>query len=237
MNQTSLPGDKSPWGSLARVAGAVIFLLLGCQSIQQPTEKGPLYTHRASMQITIGNRTFDGMAVSTLVPMDISIVSQAALDLLRITTCHRDFTVEKVDKGWFGGSGHKYVFKYIPTDTEKASVCPMYIQAISKDLVTDWGYIAFLTDEKLGAQMDCNGAGARFDGVSVCQTKAGLDQVIRFDRPVIFAADPACQITQRTPKEYVVRGSQGFCYAEFTDKTVWHRLILLGYDSVLVRGQ
>lgn len=188
------------------------------------------------MQITVDGKSFDGMAVTKLDgPKDITIVSQAALDLLRITSCHRDFTIEKVDEGWFGGSGHQYVYHYDPTEKEIKSVCPLYIEAYSKDLITDWGYVVFRTDETLPASMDCNGTKWKFSGVSVCQTKSGLDQILRFDVPVKFEADPACKITQSNEKEFIIRGELGFCYAEFSDGKIWHRLILLGYDQVLVR--
>lgn len=211
--------------------------LVGCASTQQITIDPPLYKYRANMQISVDGQTFDGMGVASQGTKDISIVSQAALDLLRITTCHRDFTVEKVDQGWFGGSGKKYTYHFQPTEKEMNSVCPMYIQAISKESVTDWGYLAFRTDEKMQATMDCNGTQTRNWGISVCQTKSGLDQIIRFDQPVKFAAEPECHVTQTTPQEFVVRGTDGFCLAEFTDGKIWHRLILLGYQSVLIRGQ
>lgn len=203
----------------------------------QVTEKPPLYQYRANMKISVDGKTFDGMGVTTIGVKDITFVSQAALDLLRITTCHRDFSIEKVDKGWFGGSGHTFVYHYEPTEKERAGVCPMYVQAISKDSVTDWGYLAFRTDETLPAKMDCNGTAWTFAGISVCQTKSGLDQIIRFDHPVKYVSDPACQLKPITDQEYMVRGNPGFCYAEFSDGKAWHRLILLGYQSVLIRGQ
>lgn len=211
-------------------------LLTGCASTQQPTTSGPLYKYRANMQITVDGKAFDGMAVTALGEKDISIVSQAALNLLRITTCHRDFSVEKVDKGWFGGASKTFTYHYKPTLEESQGVCPMYIQAVSKDLVTDWGYLYFRTDETLPAQMDCNGTSWSFSGTSVCQTKAGLDQAIRFDHAVKYEADAACKITAVSDKEFKIRGSLGFCYAEFSDGKAWHRMILLGYDTVLVRG-
>lgn len=211
--------------------------MVNCSSTQQLTVETPLYKNRASMKITVDGITYDGMAVGKLDgPKKIQLISQAALDLLRITTCHRDFSVEKVDKGWFGGSGHLYTYEYHPTDVEKSKVCPMYIQAFSKDRVTDWGFIAFRTDETIPAEMQCNGWWWKSDGISVCQTKAGLDQKIKFDRDVLYEAEPSCSITAKSKREFVVRGSMGFCYAEFSDGKEWHRLILLGYDSVLIRG-
>src|SRR5260221_298860 len=121
---------------------------VGCVSTQQVTTSAPLYKNRANMEITVDGTTFDWMGVTLLNgPKDIDIVSQAALDLLRTTTCHRDFSIEKVDSVWFCGSCKHYVYHYEPTETEKASVCPMYIQAFSKDSVTDWGYLAFRTTE------------------------------------------------------------------------------------------
>lgn len=214
----------------------LLFLLAGCASTQQITTEAPLYKYRANMQISVDGVDFDGMGVTAIGVKDIGIVSQAALDLLRITTCHRDFTVEKVDKGWFGGSGHQYVYHYEPTEKERSGMCPIYFQAFSKDRVTDWGYLAFRSTETLPGHIDCNGVPTKFAGISVCQTKAGLDQILTFDRDVKFAADANCKITQQTPRKYSVRGNMGFCYAEFSDGNIWHRLILLGYDTVLVRG-
>lgn len=211
--------------------------LISCASGMQQTTDAPLYKYRANIQITVDNVEFDGMGVTGLTgPKDIALVSQARLDLLKINTCHRDFTIEKVDKGWFGGSGKKYTYHYVPTEKEKSRVCSMYIQSFDKKGITDWGYLAFRTDETLPAVMECNGRSQRYAGISICQTMAGLDQSLTFDRDVEFEADANCSVKVETKRKYTIRGTKGFCLAEFSDGKEWHRMILLGYEKNLIRG-
>lgn len=210
--------------------------LFGCVSTAQITTEVPLYKYRADMRITIDGVTSTGMAIGEIGTKDIAIVSQAPLDLLRITTCHRDFTIQKVDQGWFGGSGKSYTYHYEPSDEERDGTCPLYIEAYSKDLVTDWGFVVFRNNENLTAIVECNGSTASYRGVSVCQVKAGLNQVVRFNQVVKFAAEKSCHVETKDNKEFVIKGDMGFCRMEFSPEgVIFHRFIMLGYDKVLIR--
>lgn len=219
------------------------FLFCGCSSVAQKATRLPLWTYKADIEISVDGKTFDGMAVTKLDgAKSISIRSKARLDLLAISSCHREFTEERVDykEGWFGiggASAKSYVYEFAPTNIEKEAYCPLYIQAFDKNGVAAWGYVAFRTIENLPARTECNGVGWRFSGISVCQTRAGFEQAISFDRAVKIASNELCKIEAKSDREFRVRSGKGFCLATFTDGVERHRLVLLGYDEILIRGE
>jgi len=237
------------WLSMVLFALCIIAITLtfftGCLSLktQQFTDKVPLYQYKPDILITVDGQTFDGMAVTLLNgPKDIQITSKAKLDLLMISSCHRNFTVERVGyKGnWFGvggASAKTFTYHYAPTTIEKEGFCPLYIQAFDKSGITAWGYMAFRTEEALPAKTECNGTGWKFSGVSVCSSRAEFEQAVSFDRPVKFEVSDLCKITEKPGNSFRLRTQKGFCYATFTDGTDLHRVVLLGYDEALIRGE
>lgn len=190
------------------------------------------------MQITVDGTTFDGMAVTILGEKDVDLVSKAPLNYLAIDSCAREFVIQNVDQDWFGGVGKSYTYHFTPSKYESNFPCPLYIQAIGADGVAAWGYLFWRTDENLPAHFDCNGNRISFKGASVCQTKSGIRQEIFFDHEVTHAESDLCDVAvdSKTPNAFIVATkANGFCYASFTDGKYWHRMILLGYDSVLIR--
>lgn len=226
------------------VIGIVLTFFVGCSLLQkgQPATRLPLWTYKADISITLDGQTFDGMAVTTVGAKSIQLKSKAKLDLLLISSCHREFSQERVDyeKGWFGlgGSSAKvYTYSYTPTQIEKESFCPLYIQAFDRSGIAAWGYVAMRTVEALPSQTHCNGRTWKFSGISVCQSRKGFEQGISFDVPVRYASNDLCQITAKSDRDFRVRvKGMGFCEATFTDGKNKHRLVLLGYDEVLVRA-
>lgn len=242
------------------ILGIMATVLTGCVSGQLAT-KDPLYRYRADMKITVDGVKFDGMGVTTLDgPKTITIKSKARLDLLKISSCHREFVKEKIDyeKGWFGLGGKSaidYTFVYEPQPIEKEFHCPLYIEAFQQSDLTRigtmaaWGYLAFRTKnnegiyrENLPATMECNGGAKTFKGISACQARAGMEQAISFDEPISeYLGNSLCKITKVNEKEFRVRSDVGFCQATFRGTTFQgkkrraHRLVLLGYEDILVR--
>lgn len=201
---------------------------------------GPLWNNRADLQITLDGKQFDGMAETKLSgPVEVKLVSNVPMDRLQITSCSRQDVFENVDAGWFGGSGKTFTYTYAPSAIELKGVCPLYIEIYSKADLTAWGFVAFKTDEKLPAKVACNGIDWSFSGMSICQTKAGLEQAMSFSKPVDFEAEETCTMVQdpKDKSKFTMRPQKGFCRATFTDGVDWHRLIMLGYDQVLVRVQ
>lgn len=219
-----------------------VWCLVGCQTIQQPL-KTPLYQYRADIQISTEDHSdaWDGIGVTNKLEQEIGIESKAPLNYLRISSCARDNVIQNVDKNWFGGVGHEYHYPFKANRYESTGACPLYIEAVGKNGVAAWGYLFFRTNEKLPATMDCNGSHWSFkDGASVCQTKSGTRQEIFFSKPVKYEASSLCEISPdpTAPNAYIVATSEvGFCYATFTDGVDFHRMVLLGYDQVLVRDE
>jgi hypothetical protein len=216
-------------------------LLAACSTAQQKVDEGALYQYRADIDIAVDGRTFKGMGV-TLLDRDKSITftSRAPLDVITISSCHRQEVYEKEAKDWKGDAGFVLPYVYDANDIEKDGVCPIYVKALSENGLAAWGYLAFRSPSEayFPAHIDCNGAGTTFAGVSVCQTKAGLRQRIEFDRDVKFTAEPACHIDALSARAFDLSSDLGFCYATFIDEKTrsFHYLILLGYDKVFVRG-
>lgn len=225
------------------VLGMLATVFVGCASPSQKATKLPLWTYKADIQISVDGKTFDGMAVTKLDGVKtITIRSKAKLDLLTISSCHREFTQERVDykSGWFGlggSSASKYTYTFDPTDIEKEAYCPLYIQAFQVSGLAAWGYISFRTTENLPARTECNGTPWKFAGISVCQSRSGFEQAITFDRPVKFRANEFCKVEARSDRDFRVRAGKGFCRAVFSDGKDTHRLDMLGYDEILVRGE
>jgi hypothetical protein len=222
--------------------------LTGCASLpdwketflgqaNQKTEKPPLYKYRADMQITVGGKKFDGVAVADLnyARNKIELESRVKMDRLEIMSCRRHQVFENVGGGWFSSSGTKMSYEYVPNNGESEAGCPVYFQAFAKNLLTSWGMIFFRTSETLLADVGCNGEQETFKGVSICQTKAGLKQSFAFAQPVNFELGETCAAANPSDRLIEIAPKLGFCEATFDDGRNFHRLILLGYESVLVR--
>lgn len=219
---------------------AICFFLSSCTSLQDKTvdSKSPLYKYKADIAITINDQTTDGMAVTNLVPNQIiKIVSKAKLDLLIISSCQRFETYEKVDKNWFGGVGKEFKYTYTPTETELNDKCPLYFQAFDKSGLTAWGYVAFKTDDKLKAKVECNGKTIQSVGFTLCQSKNGFEQSIMFDTPIKYFRESACNLEKISDYKFKIVPGVGFCNATFDDGTNTHQITFLGFEEAMVRGE
>lgn len=213
--------------------------LAGCIS-PQPKITPPLYNYKADIKITVDGSTFDGMAVTKIGEKDIEINSEAELNYLLIDSCGRETVIQNVKKGWFGGTGKSYTYHFVPTDYETKNACPLYIQALASNGIVAWGYLFWRTEEALPSQVDCNGERWHFKGATVCQTKTGIRQEIFFDKQVRYEPSSLCTIKEdpNNKNAFIVENkANGFCYVTFTDGALIHRLVLLGYDMVLVRDR
>jgi len=213
----------------------VAAFFLSCAGAQK-TERAPLYRYKADILFEINGLKSSGMVVVPLTDLvKIKMRSKARLDLLMISSCHRTYTIEKVDEGWFGGAAKEFVYEYRPTEIEKSGFCPVYFQAFDKNGITAWGMLAFKTTETLKATLQCSGTVSENVGVSICQAKSGLTQGIKFSQRPKFIGNDKCEIKESGLNAFEVRANSGFCNATFMLNKEIHRLVLLGFDEVLVR--
>lgn len=219
----------------AALPGAIDVIKGTANEVNQP---GDLYRYRGELIITVNGNVFEGMAVTNLVgTTTIHIESKFSLDRIQFTSCGRQDVIRDFNNSWFSKS-KVYDYYYTPDTKELGGQCPLYIEAFNKSSLAAWGYVAFIKDESFPARMECNGMSWQFSGYSVCQTRAGLDQSISFDSPVVdFSADPICKMKQIDKFNFDLRPGLGMCNAAFYDGANWHLLNLLGYSRVLVQGE
>lgn len=231
---------------------AFVLFICGCASIpSQPAsdalsaaQKGVVYKY--DMTGTVNGTQFDGVGVIPYAEKyNMQFVSRVDVDLISISSCHRDWTAESVAKlGWFQ-SKKGYSYEYDPSlGIENQGSCLVRIGAYNRDKGQNvWGIIDFENPSRtLPATSYCNGNVQQFSGVSICQSKVGLIQRLVFDSPVIQdtkALDPKCQMNSKDQKVWEYQLPVGECVIEFKETVPpyrLHRHSTVAYTDVLIRG-
>lgn len=223
-------------------------LITGCQmapaSGQVATaHEGVVYKY--DMHGTVNGVSFDGVGV---IPYSdaykMHIESLVDVDLISITSCHRDFSAESAIKiGWFKTKrGYDYDFNPAP-GIENEGSCLVRTTSLNKDKgLNAWGIVDFETPgETLPATSYCNGRVDKTNGVSICQTRAGLIQKISFEVPVRLSAliESRCQMSSSDNKNWVYKLQSGECviaFQEIDGKKRFHRHTTVAYTDIFVRG-
>lgn len=208
---------------------AILFLLPAC--VTQPLSVDSIY--RKDLMIKHGKMQYSGVAVLEKdYRYDLTFVFPKKPSKVVISTCHRYEVFENP------GSALKYTY-FPEKGIEQDELCLFEIGAFDANGQHAWGMIDFKspTETMLGA-LSCNGVGvAPFEGVSVCQSKAKLIQGISFFEPVKSAASEGCPAPQTADgKSFIIETSRGKCLYVFKGGEALHRLIMFGYDDVIIRG-
>jgi hypothetical protein len=221
-------------------------LHFGCASLVHQ-ELDPKLHYKRDIRIKVGDQEFEGAGVLPRADSyKIEIKAKGKLDLLTISSCHREFSAEKVSGGIFSdGRSYKYEYRPVP-GIEDTRMCPLdiggYEEAKGRH---SWAFIDFVTKEAtLQASVLCNGALQPPGVVTVCQSKAGLIQVIRFPVPVVVSPDPGCELgdkehpatTDNMTFEFPIRLGKCVYLFKARDRQI-HRHTAIGYESILIRGE
>lgn len=231
------------------ILGSLIFLT-GCSGVPITQSLNPDTFYRRDMLLEVDGAKSEGTIVVT--PRDkhhFKIKAPGQLDLFTLETCHRDWTKERAWKVetkrrlfWKRKIEKKQEveFTYIPTDLEKG-YCPIKLGGYDKaNGRHSWAFIDFYTPEAtLEAVVQCNGEQLKSPGVSVCQSRKGLHQVISF--PVVVKVNPSsgCSLGKTEGKTFKFNMARGRCVYAFGEKEGAkrvHRLTTLGYESILIRS-
>jgi hypothetical protein len=200
----------------------------------------PLYTYRADVEIKHGDNNFIGVAdmdLGAVIPL--TFTSKVPMYFLTITTCSRHQVFSRVGKSWFGKDGQKLEFVYTPNEIEKKGNCPLYIEVFDSKGSAAWGIINFRTNETLNATASCNGEYKVTQGLTTCQTKAGLIQSLNFHKQIErFTSSGNCKIERLSNTEFLITPQGGFCLSTFITLDVdVHRAVIIGYKEILIRGE
>lgn len=219
--------------------------MLGCSTVI-PKELDPKIYYKNDMILTVDGQSFSGVGiVKKNLQYKIRIESRQDVDLLTITSCHRQISVESAIKvGWFKLK-RAYEFTYNPDDIEQDGSCLLRFGAYNKDTGQhSWAMLDFHGEESLPAQYSCDGYFYSQIGVGICQSHQGLIQSIVFSSPVRIAAGALsnnCRIPEPADKMHwtfpLPNRECVIAFQEISAEHRIHRATLIGYEQPIVRGQ
>lgn len=234
------------FGVLVFIMCAFMSLLIGCSTIDVgPSPKdGVVYLY--DLKGTVNGSAFDGVGVIPYAQVyDIKIESQVDVDLLEINSCGRNFHQESaITSGWFKPRrAFEYVYQPDPT-IENYGSCLVRFRAYNKAQGQNaWGIVDFETpDASLPSQMFCNGSTSQTNGVSICQSKAGVIQKITFPvavKQALATLDPQCKMTSTDGISWEYAMPIGECVMAFVEaggSHRFHRHTTVAYTDYQIRG-
>lgn len=219
----------------------IYWLSIGCTSIPQRLDPDLFY--KRDMEIRVNGHQGEGvLVIPRASSYNFDIKAQGKLDLFTLTTCHREQTKEHAgDKGWFKNANHRK-FEFIPAPLEADSLaCPVQLGGYERIKGRhSWAFIDFEHPNlSLPAFLNCNGAQYNTKGVSVCQSKTGLLQEIRFTEQVLWPQENTCiKLMSNDEKKFRFKMPKGQCIFRFVTKSGeerWHRMTTIGYQQILIR--
>ena len=208
----------------------VCFLLVGFGSAP-PQEADPAVYYKRDIKITFEKKTYQGTAI--LPDRDeyhIQFQSPGKMDLITISSCHREFHAEEV--------GTRFTYTYKPIKgIEDLPACPLQINGYERNRGRHTsGYVVFQRRGlSLDATLKCNGRERALEGVGVCQSREGLIQQIRFK--VAVSVQSNCEIKGQRDKKFEFAMPNRACQYLFKEKggTRLLRLDTIGYEDILLR--
>lgn len=171
----------------------------------------------------------------------ITVLPPGKADMITVSSCHREEKNANPPKDSWYKEGYTFEVKLVQGLESKKS-CPIEIGVYEKVAGRHgWAMMAIATErEKLPALTKCNGRVKQYNGVSVCQGKAGLIQKYEFKTPVVVAHTLECRIKEPADgMNWEFQMPRGPCTIYFIDKKkpdVIHQANMFGFDTIPVRG-
>lgn len=225
------------------IISSLMSFLASCASV--PQELNPKVYYKNDMNLEINGLPYVGAAVvPRAASYVIKIESKADMDMLTITSCHRDEAFASVIKNNWWKARRGYTYYYTPNLKEQENGCQLRLGGYEKvNGRHSWAYVDFENPvETLPGLVSCNGNPAYLaNGTSVCQSREGLLQLIQFDVPVEMSQkiDPKCKIVSADKKTWSFKQPNRECDMVFQsiDDGRMHRLKTIGYEAIAIRGE
>ncbi len=222
----------------------LVLALTGCASLTNQ-KLDPEVFYKRDIRLKVNGVEFRGVAVpAPASEYKIEIETVGDINMLTLTSCHREEIFEEPTKGWFK-SNTKFAYTYRPIPgIEDGQGCVLDVGAYERGRGRhSWATIDFVTPaDQVVAELTCDGHVFRAKGVSICQGKQGLTQKIRFPERVKVSdrVDERCAVMRTTDdgKAWEYEMPRGECAIYFgTRDGRLHRLTTLGFESVFVRDE
>ncbi len=213
----------------------LIIFLFGC-SVNKDITK-PNVEYKKTLSFKVNGQSFVGVGVPSYSKnYKIEITTPFKLNFLKIESCHRAKVLENAyHKKRILKNHKKYVFNYSPMAIEKE--CILLITALNERGKSKFGQVVFKTKEyNTKAKSYCNGELILTEGVTMCQGKAGLIQLIEFENDLIPQSNCPIMAIKNT-KSFRYDLESGDCVFLFVGRDRTHKLITFGYDEVLLEEE
>lgn len=218
----------------------IVFLLLtvGCSTVEQPLDAQYFYKRDLRMKANDDKAMRDhGVLVLPKLPKyNLKIRSIGRLDLLTISSCHREIVLEP-------GGVDTVNYEYVPVGSIEQGYCPLRLAGYDKkNGKHSWGFIDF-QDGVLNpsrAKIVCNGEIIEANGVGACQSKEGLVQELMFPQYMTVNPDPDCEFPRKIADIYFqIPLKKAECVYLFYEREnkgdrKYFRLTTLGYERVIL---
>lgn len=219
-----------------------LFLFLSC--ITNKNEKAePSIYYKRDIQMNINGFDFDGTGVvKKSDKYKFKIKAKGNLDLFIMATCHREITSESAWTKKLFVDKKEASFEFIPNEIEFD--CPLNL--LGAEIIKgrhSWGFVDFESNEYILPAINiCNGEKINSNGVSVCQSKQGLIEEIRFEVEVFVSpVEQECQtFLSNSGNIFKYNIPENECVYLFVEKQKPHRkhkLSTIGYQDVLLRSE
>ena len=186
-----------------------------------------------------GYKSIGSLVVPRAPNYKFNIESMGKLDLLEFQSCHRVDVKEKAgNKGIFGNSNKTNV-DYTPVQgIEDDGNCDVILSGYSIKGKHSFGFISFENDRyKLPALVKCNGSTYNSNGVTICQAKEGLIQQIEFTSEVDLTSHPWIETKDNKLFTYTIQPKENVLIFNKRGDKLFHKLVTLGWASVLIREE
>lgn len=230
------------------IAAFLSVAFTGCEYTQTSNQASTNKTvYKCDMFGSINGTDFKGVAVLPYsTQYEFKIESKEDIDLLTISTCHRDISIESaIQQGWFKKK-RGYTYTISTSKGLEDKYCPFTFGSYNKENsdLTGWAFVDFETPEAtLGATNYCNGITTQTRGVSICQTRDGLIQGLKFNSRVRVSSKlkKECDTLKTLDFGYTWEYTMplGKCVYAFIEEsgTKIHRHTTLGYNKIKIRGE
>lgn len=235
------------WCAFVIIFMLFLFFLSGCAAGQSLTTPAPIPTtsFKYDLHGDVNGIPFNGVGVIPRAESyKINIKSDADMDLLTVTSCHRDESFQGSKPQWWEQPKRSFTYVYTPSKgIEDEGSCLVRLGSYNKSGDPNaWGLLDFESPEAtLPATQKCNGLTEKAKGASICQSRSGLIQDITFDGPVLVSdlADQKCKGTSKDKLtwEYVV--PEGECVVDYMEIAKPHRIhrhSSVGFKQIQIRG-
>jgi hypothetical protein len=187
------------------------------------------------MPVSVNGLSGSGTLVAPLADSyKITATNETDSRLIIIESCHREHIID--------GAKSRIEFEYRPVkNLESSGYCPLRIGSYDQKRGRHyWTFIDFESKETtLPAIIRCSGSETKSNGVSICQSRAGLVQEIEFESPVVFSPPTNCSKNiSGNDRSFRFEMSPRECVYNFIERAEphrEHRLTSIGYEQILMK--